>query len=131
MDIKIENTIYTASCLTDVPIDLIDGMLVTLRERLPFVFEMDSEDNGHYTFINSRLQRSLMVIDGFDVRFHEYIEAIALGECIYKYLNDNFEVICKWFSFEDDEDELAAYRETLILKIAELREAIDKEKAVS
>lgn len=131
MDIRIGNRKYTASCLTDVPIDLIDGALVMLRERLPFIFEIDTDGDGHYTFINSRLQRGLLVTDGFDLEFYDYLEPIDLGEYIHKYLSENLEVIGTWFSFETEEEELQKYKENLVLKLEELRNAIEEEKKVS
>lgn len=125
IDIKIGNDTYHASFLTDVPIDLIDGALVMLQLRLPFILEIDPDTGGHYTFINSRLQRELMVTDSFDIKGYKYIEPLDLAKGIYEYLTGNLEAIYNWFVYEKDEREKAKYRAQIDEGIERLREAIN------
>lgn len=122
---------YSASYLTDVPMDLIDGCMVMLTYRLPFILEIDTESNGHFTFVNSRLQRGFLVTDSFDVKEYEYIEPLALADYIYEYLTTNLKEIYEWFYYEDDDEENAKYRKQIDEGLIKLKEAIEKERAVS
>ena len=96
-----------------------------LQLHLHFILEIDPDTGGQYTFINSRLQRELMVTDSFDVKEYEYMEPLDLAEGIYEYLINNLEAIYSWFVYEDDEGEKAKYRGQIDEGIERLKEAIN------
>ena len=124
MDIILEDDTYPVCYLTDIANDMIDGALVMLRERLPFVLEADA-DGKHYMFASGRLLRKFIVTDGVTMKSYPMMDPLQLARCIYVFLDENREAYYEWFSYEDDEEEIAQYKEKLDKGLEKLKTAIE------
>ncbi len=120
---------YRASFLTDVPGDLLDGAIEMLRDRYPFVLEIDTREDGFYSFVNSPLHLALFVTNGERVVKTAYEDPLELAQYILCYVNENKEECYRWLSYMGDGNEAAviAYREALDLKVAELTQLVAQE----
>lgn len=125
MDIILDGDTYSACYLTDIANDMIDAALIMLNDRLPFVLEVDADTNGkHYMFVNGRLVRNFVATDGITLKSYPQIDPIKLAKYIYQYLEENKEAYYGWFSFEDDEEEIAEYRKKFDTGLEKLKAAI-------
>ena len=120
---------YRASFLTDVPGDLLDGAIEMLRDRYTFILEIDTRENGFYSFMNSPLHLSMFVTNGDRVVRAAYEDPLELAQYILCYVNENKEECCQWLSYMGDGNEAAvsAYREALDMKVAELTQLVAQE----
>ena len=120
---------YRASFLTDVPGDLLDGAIEMLRDRYTFILEIDTKEEGFYSFINSPLHMSMCVTNGDQVFKAAYEDPLELAEYILSYVNENKEEIFEWLSYMGEEHQAADYKENMRLKAEELHELIVRERA--
>lgn len=123
--IEIEEDMYHASYLTDVPMDLINACIATLKNNIPFILEIDTEENGIYSIVNSPLQRDLLIVNGPETKVYKYLEPLDLISYIFKYLTENKEDLYNWFLYEDELDEKEKYKKELEEGLIKLEELIE------
>lgn len=119
---------FDASYLTDVPGDMLLAAITSIETGLPFAIELDGEEVGYATLINSPYKGDLMLIGGdepFIVR-NEY--PVELAKNVLNYIESNIEEVYKWLSYEDEPEEMEKYRNMIDERVEKLRNLLKEEE---
>lgn len=121
---------FSASYLTDVPLDLLKAAIIMLKDKYPFCLEIDTESKGYYSFFNSDYMQEFLILDHGTAIECPYIEPIKLANKIMSFTEENLEAIYTWLysgKEEDDEEEYNQYKKDINESLKTLKELIKKE----
>lgn len=115
------------SYLTDVPIDLLQSTIISLKTGLPFSVDFDAEDKGCFLLTNSTYIGDLIIVGENRTFRTSSINDLDFAKIILKHIEDNINEYYDWgIISEDDEEEKGIYKEKINSLVKELKEEIKK-----
>ncbi len=115
------------SYLTDVPIDLLQSTIISLKTGLPFSVDFDGEDKGCFLLTNSTYIGDLVVIGENRTFRTSSINDLDFAKIILKHIEDNINEYYDWgIISEDNKEEKEIYKEKINSLVKKLKEEIKK-----
>ena len=121
------NQQYSASYVTEVPLDFLEKIVKTLEEKEPHHIVLDSESEGEYTILFD-LKKSYLI--DYDKILVEERDILEIAEEVYEDIRTNFTDWSKWTPAEEDQEDYGTVLSTFLkdLHILIKEERANREK---
>lgn len=116
-NISIGNFNCTASYITNVPFDILNHSIISLKEEMPFCLYLHLETYGEVNIYSD--EKTYIIHENNETDFYCFdIDKITIISSLLKQIKDNIIVWAKWENFEDeDSDEIENNKKELLNKI--------------
>ena len=116
-NILIGNFNCTASYITNVPFDILNHSIISLKEEMPFCLYLHLETYGEVNIYSD--EKTYIIHENNETDFYCFdIDKITIISSLVKQIKDNITVWARWENFEDeDSDETENNKKELLNKI--------------
>lgn len=107
----------TASYITNVPFDILNHSIISLKEEMPFCLYLHLETYGEVNIYSD--EKTYIIHENNETDFYCFdIDKITIISSLLKQIKDNITVWARWENFEDeDSDEIENNKKELLNKI--------------